>query len=708
GAPRRDRAAAPSDRHRLLAGPLRSRSGHGGPALRPAHLRLLAAWPARLHRGGAAADRVRREYRRHARTRDHGAGRQHRRAAGRRGGRCLLRRTPRAAPGAGRRPRQHRQRRLSHRRRAQHLRTRTGTAAAGLRPGHRGTARAGAPGSGAAQRARGAAHVVHPALRRRGHRGTERSGGYPDRGHRCARRAAVRVRVVPGTAAAADRGGVDPDHLPDRAGPDHLHRRELRGAVPDLAGGTRRGHRLLTAPGDALARGAGARPRQPRRRGDSHAHRRRGGPGLRSDSGHQPDRPAGAAGPFPAQHGYRRHAYSAGQRVGGADSAAGAPRERRSPHRLAEDPARRRARPRLVPVGAPDHATPDRGEPGSVRGAGSAHRARRGPQDRTVRHRLAGHLRAALRRARDADHRRRGHRGAHPDRPARGPHGCRSGRERGGIGGRHPCRRGGFRGRWQHRRAGPARRGDGRQHRYGRRGGRACERGGCRGRHRRHHRRGSNSSRLLRSRLRQLPVRPGAHRGHHVHPAGPHLPVAAAAAEGGAAEPDLTGGGLRRGGLLLAARERVRRHLRRLRDRRCHVLAAGDHLRVPVRPVDGLRGLHPGPDARGVRRVGQHHRRRGERPRTHGPPGDVGRPDPVLLVRCPGECAGYRHQGARDSAGRRDPDRRHHRAGPAGACPRRPSRPVELVAAGRRGAGAAGRALPAGRTAGTAPRRHAL
>ena len=41
--------------------------------------------------------------------------------------------------------------------------------------------------------------------------------------------------------------------------------------------------------------------------------------------------------------------------------------------------------------------------------------------------------------------------------------------------------------------------------------------------------------------------------------------------------------------------------LRHRTDRRGDVLAAGADLRVPVRPVDGLRGVHPGPDARGVR-----------------------------------------------------------------------------------------------------------
>ena len=68
------------------------------------------------------------------------------------------------------------------------------------------------------------------------------------------------------------------------------------------------------------------------------------------------------------------------------------------------------------------------------------------------------------------------------------------------------------------------------------------------------------------------------------------------------AEPDLAGGRLPRGRALLAAGPRLGRGVRRLADRCDHLLAAGADLRVPVRPVDGLRGLHPGPHARGVRR----------------------------------------------------------------------------------------------------------
>ena len=125
---------------------------------------------------------------------------------------------------------------------------------------------------------------------RRGLRGPQRARGDADRGDRCAGGAAVRLRVVPGVRAAADRGGVDPDHVPDRAGADHVLRRELRRAVPDLADRPRGGDRLLAAAGLALAGGARARPRQRGGRGDRDAHGRPRGAGLRRDRRDQPAR----------------------------------------------------------------------------------------------------------------------------------------------------------------------------------------------------------------------------------------------------------------------------------------------------------------------------------------------------------------------------------------------------------------------------------
>ena len=57
-----------------------------------------------------------------------------------------------------------------------------------------------------------------------------------------------------------------------------------------------------------------------------------------------------------------------------------------------------------------------------------------------------------------------------------------------------------------------------------------------------------------------------------------------------------------RDGAVLAGRQGVEPRVRHPGDRCDHVLDPADGLRVPVRPVDGLRGVHPGPDPRGVRR----------------------------------------------------------------------------------------------------------
>ena len=55
-------------------------------------------------------------------------------------------------------------------------------------------------------------------------------------------------------------------------------------------------------------------------------------------------------------------------------------------------------------------------------------------------------------------------------------------------------------------------------------------------------------------------------------------------------------------GAVLAGRPRLAGDLRHPGHRRDHLLDPADGLRVPVRAVDGLRGVHPGPDAGGVRR----------------------------------------------------------------------------------------------------------
>ena len=69
--------------------------------------------------------------------------------------------------------------------------------------------------------------------------------------------------------------------------------------------------------------------------------------------------------------------------------------------------------------------------------------------------------------------------------------------------------------------------------------------------------------------------------------------------------------------VVLAGGPRLRGGVRR-RGHRCdHVLAARGDLRVPVRALHGLRGVHPGPHARGVRRHGIDPGGGRHRPRAH-------------------------------------------------------------------------------------------
>ena len=89
-------------------------------------------------------------------------------------------------------------------------------------------------------------------------------------------------------------------------------------------------------------------------------------------------------------------------------------------------------------------------------------------------------------------------------------------------------------------------------------GGRARRR-----RRRRDHRSRGDRRGLLQRGLRQVPLRAGADLPDHLRPAGPHLPVRAPAAQGGAAQPDLPRGRVRLHRVLLAAGPRGRRDLRR-------------------------------------------------------------------------------------------------------------------------------------------------
>ena len=118
------------------------------------------------------------------------------------------------------------------------------------------------------------------------------------------------------------------------------------------------------------------------------------------------------------------------------------------------------------------------------------------------------------------------------------------------------------------------------------------------------------------------------------------------------------------------------------RHRRHHQLGAADRLRVPVRPVHGLRGVHPDPDPRGTRprRLRQRRHHRGHRP--HRTAGHRRRPHPVLRLRRPVHRPRNRPQGDGHRPGRRDPARRHRGPRRPGTRPGRGVRDMELVAAG--------------------------
>ena len=112
-----------------------------------------------------------------------------------------------------------------------------------------------------------------------------------------------------------------------------------------------------------------------------------------------------------------------------------------------------------------------------------------------------------------------------------------------------------------------------------------------------------------------------------------------------------------------------------------HLLDPADGLRVPVRPVDGLRGVHPVPHPRGVRR-GAVHQRGGDRGhRAHRPAGHQRGADPVPRLRRARLRARHRPEDAGDRSRLRHPARRHHRPLVAGPVAGVTVRPVELVPA---------------------------
>ena len=195
--------------------------------------------------------------------------------------------------------------------------------------------------------------------------------------------------------------------------------------------------------------------------------------------------------------------------------------------------------------------------------------------------------------------------------------------------------------------------------------------------------------RLHRRRLRQLPADDRADHGHHVHPAGAGVPLAAAAGEGDRAERAQRRRGLGRAGAGLPARLRLRAAVRHRGDRLAPVLDPADAVRVPVRPLDGLRGLHPQPHAGGVRPHRLH--RAGGDPgnRPHRPPGHQRRPDPVPRLHGDGLGPGHGPEDAGHRAGGRDPARRDRDPGADRARGDHPDGPLELDPAQVARAGAA-------------------
>ncbi len=152
----------------------------------------------------------------------------------------------------------------------------------------------------------------------------------------------------------------------------------------------------------------------------------------------------------------------------------------------------------------------------------------------------------------------------------------------------------------------------------------------------------------------------------------------------------------------LAERQRLRAHLGRRGDGLDPVLDPPDGLRLPVRPLDGLRGLHPEPDAGGVRpnRVDRHGRDPGHRPDRA--PGHERRPDPVPRLHGDGVRAGNRRPDHGHGPRRRDPPGRHRHPGADRARGDLADGPLELVAAQLEREAPAGRAVAA--DAGREPR----
>jgi uncharacterized membrane protein YdfJ with MMPL/SSD domain len=109
--------------------------------------------------------------------------------------------------------------------------------------------------------------------------------------------------------------------------------------------------------------------------------------------------------------------------------------------------------------------------------------------------------------------------------------------------------------------------------------------------------------------------------------------------------------------------------------------AIGPGALSPLRPLHGLRGLHPLPHPRTPRPRPTHQQRRRHRPRPHRPPRHQRSPHPLPRLPLPRLGTRDRGQDPRHRPRRRHPPRRHHHPRPPRPRPHHPPRPLELVAA---------------------------
>ena len=203
-----------------------------------------------------------------------------------------------------------------------------------------------------------------------GHRADDRGD---DRLGRRAGHPGAGVRQLPGAAPAAHRRHLGAGHVPGRRRAHRADRGQPDRRVPDRADRAGRGHRLLAARGQPLARGAGGGPGQRGRRDRGDEPRGPGRGVLRPDRGHRAavdDRPAGTNA---AQRRLRRRAGAAG--VGGRlrHPAPGDPGHRRPAPGLAAAADRAPRQPGVLGLGARRLPAPLAGRAGRARHPGRAH-----------------------------------------------------------------------------------------------------------------------------------------------------------------------------------------------------------------------------------------------------------------------------------------------------------------------------------------------